>query len=100
MRGSFSGAGGEKDDADEHRIRRHEDQNGKQTTKSVRSTERTTPFMAVNFDGSGATVKDLAAYLGLAERTIRDRIKKMGGEFELENGVVRHSGEMMDNVHM
>ena len=59
-----------------------------------------TAYMAVNFDGTGATVKDLAAYLGLAERTVRDRIKKMGGEFELENGVVRHNGEMMDNEHV
>jgi hypothetical protein len=45
-------------------------------------------FMAVNLDGTGATVEDMAAYLGLAARTIRDRIKKMNGEFTLDNGRV------------
>ena len=34
-------------------------------------------------------MKEMAAYLGLAERTIRERIKKMNGEFILENGVIR-----------
>ena len=47
-----------------------------------------TAYMAVNFDGTGATVEDIAAYLGLAERTIRDRIKKMNGEFTLDKGHV------------
>ena len=45
-------------------------------------------YCAVNFDGTGATVVDMAAYLGLAERTVRDRIKKMGGEFTLDRGLV------------
>ena len=48
-----------------------------------------TAFQAVNFDGSGASVADMAAYMGLAERTIRDRIKKMSTEFALEKGMVR-----------
>ena len=52
--------------------------------------------MAVNFDGSGASVSDMAAYMGLAERTIRDRIKKMGTEFTLEKGMVRSSMERAD----
>lgn len=30
----------------------------------------------------------MAAHLGLAERTIRERIKKMGGEFILNNGTI------------
>lgn len=47
-----------------------------------------TAFQAVNFDGNGASVEDMAAYLGLAERTIRDRIKKMNGEFTLDKGHV------------
>ena len=54
-------------------------------------------FQAVNFDGSGATVADMAAYMGLAERTIRDRIKKMNGEFKLDNGTVRNATEMAAN---
>ena len=47
-----------------------------------------TAYRAVNLDGKGATVEDMAAYLGLAERTIRDRIKKMKGEFTLNRGHV------------
>ena len=55
-----------------------------------------TAFQAVNFDGSGSTVTDMAAYMGLAERTIRDRIKKMNGEFILENGMVRMTSDIPD----
>ncbi len=57
-----------------------------------------TAFQAVNFDGSGSTVADMAAYMGLAERTIRDRIKKMNGEFILENGIVRMTSDVPDLV--
>ena len=57
-----------------------------------------TAFQAVNFDGSGSTVADMAAYMGLAERTIRDRIKKMNGEFILENGMVRMTSDGPDLV--
>ena len=52
----------------------------------------------MNFDGSGSTVADMAAYMGLAERTIRDRIKKMNGEFILENGMVRMTSDVPDLV--
>ena len=31
----------------------------------------------------------MASYMELAERTIRERIGKMNGEFILENGVIR-----------
>ena len=57
------------------------------TTENAEQEFRTA-YMAVNFDGTGATVEDMAAYLGLAERTIRDRIKKMDGEFILDKGRV------------
>ncbi len=57
-----------------------------------------TAFQAVNFDGSGSTVADMAAYMGLAERTIRDRIKKMNGEFILVNGMVRMTSDVPDLV--
>jgi len=53
-------------------------------------------YQAVNFDGTGSQVSDIAAYLGLAERTIRDRIKKMKGEFVLENGTVRATSDVPD----
>ena len=65
-------------------------------TNDSADEEFRTAFMAVNFDGTGATVKDLAAYLGLAERTIRDRIKKLGREFKLENGIVQKICEVLD----
>ena len=54
----------------------------------VAEEEFRTAFHLLNFDGTGATVKDMANYLGLAERTIRDRLKKMSGEFSLEKGMV------------
>ena len=38
----------------------------------------------------------MAAYMGLAERTIRDRIKKMNDEFTLEKGMVRCLSERAD----
>ena len=38
----------------------------------------------------------MAAYMGLAERTIRDRIKKMNDEFTLEKGMVRATTERAD----
>ena len=53
-------------------------------------------FFAVNFDGGGASVADIAAYLGMAERTVRDRIKKMGGEFTLDKGIVHREPECAD----
>ena len=44
--------------------------------------------MTVNFDGTGSTVEDIAVYMGLAERTIRDRIRKMKGEDTPDKGKV------------
>ena len=34
--------------------------------------------------------------MGLAERTIRDRVRKMKGEFVLENGIVRATSDVPD----
>ena len=59
-------------------------------TTDFAEEEFRTAFQAVNYDGSGASIADMASYLGLAERTIRDRIKKMRDEFTLEKGMVRH----------
>ena len=39
--------------------------------------------------GNGVSVKDMAEHLGLAERTIRERVGKLGGEFVLEKGWIR-----------
>ena len=38
--------------------------------------------------GDAPTVKEVADYLGIAERSVRDRVKEHGG-YEIENGVVR-----------
>ncbi len=46
-------------------------------------------YEVLNLDGTGVTVSEMAHYLELAERTIRDRIKKTGGEFTLENGTIK-----------
>ncbi len=67
-------------------------------SKTVNSAEDEfrTAFLAVNFDGNGALISDIAAYMGLAERTVRDRIKKMGGEFTLDKGMVHYATETTD----
>ena len=38
--------------------------------------------------GEDPTVKDVADYLGIAERSVRDRVKEHGG-YEIENGIIR-----------
>lgn len=48
-----------------------------------------TAYQMENMDGNGVSVKDMAAHLGLAERTVRNRIERMNGEFVLENGMIR-----------
>ena len=58
-------------------------------TADMAEAEFRTAFQAVNLDGRGATVGDMAAYLGLTERTVRDRVQKMDGEFALDKGMVR-----------
>ena len=46
-------------------------------------------FQIENMDGSGVSVKDMAVHMGLAERTVRNRIERMNGEFILDNGMIR-----------
>ena len=67
---------------------------GRMKSKYHKSTEYAeeefrTAFHMVNLEGAGASVADMAAYMGLAERTIRDRIKKMRNEFYLEDGMIQ-----------
>ena len=52
----------------------------------LRASGPTAPEFA---DDAGVSVKDMAAHLGLAERTVRNRIERMNGEFILENGIIR-----------
>ena len=63
--------------------------NGKSKTAGQCADEFRTAFGCLNMDGDGVTVKEMASYMELAERTIRERIGKMNGEFILENGVIR-----------
>ncbi len=46
-----------------------------------------TAFDALNMDGR-VTVKDMAEYMGLIDKTIYSRLKKMGDEFSLDKGVI------------
>ena len=62
--------------------------NGKSKTAEQCSEEFRLAYQFENMDGKGVTVQDMAIHLGLAERTIRERIKKMEGEFILDNGVI------------
>ncbi len=60
-------------------------------TSECAAEEFRTAFQIQNMDGTGVSVKDMAAHLGLAERTIRNRIERMKGEFVLEKGIIREA---------
>ena len=59
-------------------------------TKSPESAadEFRTAYNALNVDGK-VTVSDMAEYMDVIDKTIYARIRKMGGEFVLEKGVIR-----------
>lgn len=63
----------------------------KRKPKEAKAKERKealeTAIDGCNF-GEPPTPKELAEYMGIAERTVRDRIKEHGG-FEIQDGVVR-----------
>jgi RecA-family ATPase len=63
--------------------------NGKSKTATQCADEFRTAYGCLNLDGNGVSVKEMAAYMGLAERTVRERIRKLDGEFILENSVIR-----------
>ena len=65
--------------------------NGRAKTAHQCAEEFRTAFAFLNMEGTGVSVKDLAEYLDLAERTIRERVKKMGDEFILDNGIVKQT---------
>ena len=66
-------------------------QNGKSKTAKQCADEFRFAFECENMDGNGVSVKDMATHLGLAERTVRERVKKMDGEFILEGGIIRRA---------
>ena len=66
--------------------------NGKSKTSDEAAEEFRLAYSQCSMDDT-VTIKDLAAYLGLADKTIYERIKKMNGEYYLKNGTVfRASG--------
>ena len=65
--------------------------NGKAKTAKQCEEEFRLAYQAENMDGTGVRVKDMATHLGLAERTIRERVKKMDGVFILTNGIIREA---------
>ena len=63
--------------------------NGRSKTANQCAEEFRIAYEVLNMDGTGVSVKDMATYLELAERSVRDRVKKNSREFTLENGVIR-----------
>ena len=65
--------------------------NKKSKTAKECADEFRLAYDSENLDGDGVSVKDMAAHMELAERTLRERVKKMAGEFVLEDGIVRRA---------
>ena len=61
--------------------------NSKSKTTDDAAEEFRTAFSALNMDGK-VTVKDMAEYMGVIDKTVYARLKKMGGEFTLDKGVI------------
>ena len=61
--------------------------NPKCKTADTAADEFRTAFDALNMDGR-VTVKDISEYMGLVDKTIYARLKKMSDEFTLEKGII------------
>ncbi len=61
--------------------------NSKSKTTDDAAEEFRTAFSALNMDGK-VTVKDMAEYMGVIDKTVYARLKKMGDEFTLDKGVI------------
>lgn len=66
--------------------------NAKTKSPEAAAEEFRTVYNALNVDGK-VTVSDMAEYLDVIDKTIYARIRKMGGEFVLEKGVIRRVGQ-------
>ncbi len=62
--------------------------NPRSKTADAAGDEFRTAYDALNMDGT-VTVQDIAGYMGVIDKTIYARIKKMNGEFILEKGVIK-----------
>ncbi len=65
--------------------------NGKNKTASKCAEEIRIAYGVLNLGNDGVPVKEMADYLGIASRTVRDRIGKMEGEYRLDNGIIKMS---------
>ena len=65
--------------------------NPKNKTSDEAAEEFRTAYDALNLDGS-VTVADLAGYLGISDKTVYSRLKKLDGEYLLEKGAIRRIG--------
>lgn len=65
------------------RMRNQRSKSAGQVTEEFR-----TAYEALNLDGQGVTVSEMSEYLGLSDRTIRERVQKLSGEFDLRKGVI------------
>lgn len=61
--------------------------NPKSKTPEDAAEEFRTAFAAVNVDGK-VTVRDMVGYMNVIDKTVYARLKKMGGEFTLDKGVI------------
>lgn len=61
--------------------------NPKSKTPEDAAEEFRTAFAALNMDGH-VTVKDMAEYMKVIDKTVYARLKKMGDEFRLDKGVI------------
>ena len=46
-----------------------------------------TAFDALNIDGE-VTIKDMAEYMGVIDKTVYSKLRKMGGKFTLKKGII------------
>ena len=50
-----------------------------------------TAYQVMNMNGEGVSVKEMGGYLGIRDRTVRDRVYGSRGEFYLERGIIRRA---------
>ena len=62
--------------------------NSRCKTPKTAAEEFRNAYAMNNLEGTGVSVKDMAAHLGLAPRTIRERVQKLGSEFILDGGKI------------
>ena len=62
--------------------------NSRYKTAEAAEEEFRNAYAMNNLEGTGVSVKDMATHLGLAPRTVRERVQKMNGEFILDGGKI------------